>query len=257
MKILIIEDEETAVEQLKNMLQQLVEHLDIVGSIDNIEEAVEFLSLHPAVDLIFLDIHLSDGLSFEIFKEVKVEIPVIFTTAYDQYAIQAFEINSIGYLLKPIRKEKLQKALEKFHRMEARHTFTLDTTLLEKITQMITRGSNFRRNFLIPFKNRLIPITTDEIAWFELTDSVVIATKFDNKRFTMDERSLDELAEQLDPALFYRVNRQYLINRKAIREIEFYFNGRLVVKLSPSPDEKVLISKAKVGSFKEWMNQIS
>jgi two-component system LytT family response regulator len=255
MKILIIEDEESAVEQLKNMLHQLVEHPDIVGTIDNIEEAVEFLSLRPAVDLIFLDIHLSDGLSFEIFKEVKVDIPVIFTTAYDQYAIEAFEVNSIGYLLKPIRKEKLQKTLEKFHRVEARNTFSPGSTVLEKITQMIKRGSNYRRTFLVPFKDRLVPVTADEIAWFELKDGVVVTTKFDNKRLTMDERSLDELTEQLDPAMFYRANRQYLVSRKAIREIEFYFNGRLVVKLSPPPDEKVLISKARASSFKEWMNR--
>lgn len=255
MKILIIEDEESAVEQLKNMLQQLVERPDIVGAIDNIEEAVEYLSLRPAVDLIFLDIHLSDGLSFEIFKEVKVDIPVIFTTAYDQYAIQAFEVNSIGYLLKPIRKEKLQKALEKYYRVEARHPFAPDAAVLEKITQMITRGGNYRRNFLVPVKDRLVPVAADEIAWFELKDGVVVTTKFDNKRLTMDERSLDELTEQLDPAMFYRANRQYLVSRKAIREIEFYFNGRLVVKLSPPPDEKVLISKARASSFKEWMNR--
>lgn len=257
MKILIIEDEESAVEQLVNMLQQLVEHPEIVSVIDNIEEAVEYLSLQPAVDLIFLDIHLSDGLSFEIFKEVKVDIPVIFTTAYDQYAIQAFDVNSIGYLLKPIRKEKLQKALEKFHREESRHTFTIDSLVLEKITRMVSAGSNYRRNFLISFRDRLVPVAVDEIAWFELKEGVVVAAKFDNKRLTIDERSLDELVGQLDPALFYRVNRQYLVSRKAIREIEFYFNGRLVVKLSPPPNEKVLISKARANSFKVWMNHQS
>lgn len=252
MKILIIEDEESAVEQLKTMLEQLVDRPDIVSVIDNIEEAVEYLSLRPAVDIIFLDIHLSDGLSFEIFKEVKVDIPVIFTTAYNQYAIQAFEVNSIGYLLKPIRREKLELALEKFHRVGARHAFTFESNVLEKLTQMIASGTNYRRNFLIPFKDRLVPVAADEIAWFELKEGVVVATKFDNKRLTMDERSLDELAAQLDPALFFRVNRQYLVSRKAIREIEFYFNGRLVVKLSPPPEEKVLISKARANSFKVW-----
>jgi two-component system LytT family response regulator len=254
MKILIIEDEESAVEQLKNMLPQLVERPQIVGVIDSIEEAVDYLSSRPSIDLIFLDIHLSDGLSFEIFKEVKVDIPVIFTTAYNQYAIQAFEVNSIDYLLKPVKKEKLEKALEKFRRVETRRQFTPDDGVFEKIAQMMRTG-NYRRNFLVSFKDRLIPVAADEIAWFEVKEGVVVATKFDNKRLVMDERSLDELAQQLDPALFYRANRQFLVSRKAIREIEYYFNGRLVVKLHPSPEEKVIISRARAGNFKEWMNR--
>lgn len=254
MKILIIEDEESAVEQLRNMLPQLVERPEIVGVIDSIEEAVDYLSSRPPIDLIFLDIHLSDGLSFEIFKEVEVDTPVIFTTAYNQYAIQAFEVNSIDYLLKPVKKEKLEKALEKFRRVETRRQFTPNAGVFEKIAQMMRTGS-YRRNFLVSFKDRLIPVAADEIAWFEVKEGVLAATKFDNKRLVMDERSLDELAEQLDPALFYRANRQYLVSRKAIREIEYYFNGRLVVKLHPSPAEKVIISKARAGNFKEWMNR--
>ena len=254
MKILIIEDEESAVEQLKNMLPQLVGRPQIVGVIDSIEEAVGYLSSRPSIDLIFLDIHLSDGLSFEIFKEVKVDIPIIFTTAYNQYAIRAFEVNSIDYLLKPVKKEKLEKALEKFRRVETRRQFAPDAGIVEKIAEMM-RGGNYRRNFLVPFKDRLIPVAADEIAWFEVKEGVVVATKFDNKRLVMDERSLDELAQQLDPALFYRANRQFLVSRKAIREIEYYFNGRLVVKLHPSPEEKVIISRARAGNFKEWMNR--
>jgi two-component system LytT family response regulator len=235
-------------------LPQLVERPQIVGVIDSIEEAVDYLSSRPSIDLIFLDIHLSDGLSFEIFKEVKVDIPVIFTTAYNQYAIQAFEVNSIDYLLKPVKKEKLEKALEKFRRVETRRQFTPDDGVFEKIAQMMRTG-NYRRNFLVSFKDRLIPVAADEIAWFEVKEGVVVATKFDNKRLVMDERSLDELAQQLDPALFYRANRQFLVSRKAIREIEYYFNGRLVVKLHPSPEEKVIISRARAGNFKEWMNR--
>lgn len=254
MKILIIEDEESAVEQLKNMLPQLVERPQIVGVIDGIEEAVDYLSSRPSIDLIFLDIHLSDGLSFEIFKEVKVDIPVIFTTAYNQYAIQAFEVNSIDYLLKPVKKEKLEKALEKFRRVETRRQLTPDAGIVEKIAEMM-RGGNYRRNFLVSFKDRLIPVAADEIAWFEVKEGVMVAIKFDNKHLVMDERSLDELAQQLDPALFYRANRQFLVSRKAIREIEYYFNGRLVLKLHPASEEKVIISRARAGNFKEWMNR--
>ncbi len=254
MRVLIIEDEESAVEQLKNMLPQLVEHPQIIGIIDSIEDAVDYLSLHSDIDLIFLDIHLSDGLSFEIFKEIEVDIPVIFITAYNQYAIQAFEVNSIDYLLKPVKKEKLEKALEKFHKVENRRRFNPNTAVYEEIVQMLRNG-NYRRNFLVTYKDRLIPVTTDEIAWFEVKEGVVVAAKLDNRRLIMDERSLEVLAEQLDPTLFYRANRQYLVSRKAIREIEYYFSGRLVIKLDPPSEEKIIISKARAGDFKGWMNR--
>ncbi|MEN6455747.1 MAG: LytTR family DNA-binding domain-containing protein [Prolixibacteraceae bacterium] len=255
MRILIIEDEESAVDQLKNLIRQLVDQPVFEGTIDNIEDAVDFLSSGASLDLIFLDIHLSDGLSFEIFKEVHVDVPVIFTTAYDEYAIWAFDVNSIGYLLKPIRKEKLEKVLEKLRRIESRHQFVPDEAILKKITDMVVREGRYKRNFLVPHKDRLIPVSVEEIAWFEIKNGVVAGMKWDNKRLVMEEKSLEELTEVLDPAQFYRANRQFLISRKSIREIEYYFNSRLFLRLLPAPDEKVLISKARASHFKDWMNR--
>ena len=255
MRILIIEDEESAVDQLKNLIRQLVDQPVFEGTIDNIEDAVDFLSSGTSPDLIFLDIHLSDGLSFEIFREVRVDVPVIFTTAYDEYAIRAFDVNSIDYLLKPIRKEKLEKALEKLQRIESRRQFVPDEAILKKITDMVVREGHYKRNFLVPHKDRLIPVSVEEIAWFEIKNGVVAGMKWDNKRLVMEEKSLEELTEVLDPAQFYRANRQFLISRKSIREIEYYFNSRLFLRLLPAPDEKVLISKARASYFKDWMNR--
>jgi two-component system LytT family response regulator len=251
MKILIIEDEENAATRLMNMIRQIENSSTFSSVIDNIEDAVEFLSGRPNIDLIFLDIHLSDGSSFEIFKEVRVDIPIIFTTAYDQYAIQAFEVNSIDYLLKPIRLEKLDAALQKYNRL--RFSSTFDRTLFEKLTAMIDGDKHFKSNFLIPVKDKLVPIAANDFACFEISDGVVTGTKFDMKSLVMEQKSLEELIDVLDPVMFYRANRQYLINRSAIKEMEFYFNGRLLVKLFPFPKDKILISKAKVSDFKGWL----
>ncbi|MCG6191176.1 LytR/AlgR family response regulator transcription factor [Maribellus maritimus] len=251
MKILIIEDEERAAVQLINMIRELVDDAKFFGTIENIEDAVTFLSEEHSIDLIFLDIHLSDGSSFEIFREVKVDVPVIFTTAYDQYAIQAFELNSVDYLLKPIRLEKLNTALQKYNRLHNNSNF--DRSVFQRITSMLEKEKHISSNFLIPVKDKLVPVATNDFAWFEISDSVVTGMKFDQKSLIMEQKSLEELTDVLDSATFYRANRQYLINRKAIKEIEFYFNGRLLVKLFPFPKEKVLISKARASDFKGWL----
>jgi two-component system LytT family response regulator len=255
MRILIIEDEERAAAQLQDMALEIIGGAVFAGTIDNIQDAIDFLASGPDIDLIFLDIHLSDGPSFEIFKEVKVDIPVIFTTAYDQYAIKAFDVNSIDYLLKPIRKEELQQAIEKFLRLEGKRQPAINEAVLETIMRMIGGTKKYKQNFLVPHKDRLVPVSTDEFAFFDIVGGVVTGTKFDKKQLQMEEKSLEELAEVLDPARFYRANRQYLVNRKAIREVEYYFNGRLFVRLFPEPNEKVLVSKARASHFKEWMNR--
>jgi two-component system LytT family response regulator len=252
MKIAIIEDEEMAVQQLKSGLTETVAAADFVAVIDTVEETVAWLHTRPAVDVVFLDIHLADGSCFSIFQQCKMDIPVIFTTAYDQYAIQAFEVNSIDYLLKPIRKERLQQAMDKFQRLKNNNQVVISEQQLQQITREITKAANFKRNFLIPYKDRLIPVQADDFAWFEIKGGVVRGITFDKKHFLLEE-SLDELAEALSPETFYRANRQFLVSRKAIKEIEYYFNGRFCLHLLPNPDEPVLISKARAGKFRDWM----
>ncbi len=252
MNIAIIEDEEMAVQQLKSGLTETVAAADFVAVIDTAEEAVAWLRTGPVVDVIFLDIHLADGSCFSIFQQCKMEIPVIFTTAYDQYAVQAFEVNSIDYLLKPVRKERLQQAMDKFQRLKNSNQVVITEQQLQLITREITKANNFKRNFLIPYKDRLIPVQADDFAWFEIKGGVVRGITFDKKHFLLEE-SLDELAEALHPETFYRANRQFLVSRRAIKEIEYYFNGRFCLHLLPNPDEPVLISKARAGKFRDWM----
>ena len=248
MKIAIIEDEEMAVQQLKSGLTETV----AAAVIETVEEAVAWMRTRPAVDVVFLDIHLADGSCFSIFQQCKMDIPVIFTTAYDQYAIQAFEVNSIDYLLKPVRNERLQQAMDKFQRLNNSNQVVITEQQLQHITREISKAANYKRNFLIPYKDRLIPVQADDFAWFEIKGGVVRGITFDKKYFLLEE-SLDELAEALSPETFYRANRQFLVSRKAIQEIEYYFNGRFCLHLLPNPDEPVLISKARAGKFRDWM----
>lgn len=252
MKIAIIEDEEMAVQQLKSLLPNCITNANVVAVIDTVEEAVAWLNTRPVVDLLFVDIHLADGLCFSIFQQCEINIPVIFTTAYDQYAIRAFEVNSIDYLLKPVRIERLQQAIDKFQRLTSRYQMSLNQQQLQHITHAITKATNYKRHFLIPFKDRLMPVQADEFAWFEIKGGVVRGITFDKKHWLLEE-TLDELADSLNPEAFYRANRQFLVSRKAIKEVEYYFNGRFCLHMLPIPEEPVLISKAKAGRFKSWM----
>ena len=250
MRILIIEDEESAAQQLESLIRDMVEFPEFAGVIDNVEDAVDLLKGNPGIDLIFLDINLSDGLSFEIFRNLQVDIPVVFTTAYDQYAIKAFELNSIDYLLKPIRKEKLQQALDKYFRLEGRD----QAYTLQQVSKLLTVEPNYNRNFLIPYKDKLVPVNVEEFAWFELHGGFVKGARKDKTSLVMEEKSLEELSDILDPKQFYRANRQYLICRHAIREVEYYFNGRLYLRMDPATADNVFVSKAKAGEFRQWMN---
>lgn len=256
MHILIIEDEESAATQLMTMATQHFDSVLFAPVIDNIEEARNFLTAQPTLDLIFLDINLSDGLSFSIFKDLVIDIPIIFTTAYDQYAIQAFELNSIDYLLKPIRTEKLIQAIEKFKRLDHRHKMVPDTLSMDNVRKLINAAAAYKRNFLVPYKDRLIPLQVTEIAWFELQHGLVRGMTHNKATYLMEEKSLEELSDILDPGEFYRANRQFLVSRKAIKEVQHYFNGRLYVNVVPAPQEKILISKARSGHFKAWMRSV-
>jgi two-component system response regulator LytT len=253
MNILIIEDEDSAATQLAAMVATHFDKVNFAPIIDNVEEARDLLSAGPAIDLIFLDINLSDGLSFSIFKDLVINIPVIFTTAYDQYAIQAFELNSIDYLLKPIRKEKLAQAIEKFKRLESRQQMLPDMISIDKVRQLIHAEGAYKRNFLVPHKDKLIPLGVADMAWFELQHMLVRGMTHNQLSYYMEEKSLEELGAVLDPWEFYRANRQFLVSRKAIKDIQHYFNGRLHVNVIPTPPEKIIISKAKAGHFKAWM----
>ena len=247
MKIAIIEDEEALALYLERMLEQIDPNFEVAFRSDGVADAVEQLSNHRNLDLIFLDIYLSDGLCFEIFDQAEVDCPIIFTTAYNEYALNAFEVNGIDYLLKPIRKENLQRAIDKFYKFDFGGKVSQNQFLT--IADQLIKKNRYKTNFLLPYKGRLIPLHVDDFRYFAVDNGVVRGVTQDNRMFILDE-SLDELVDQLDPELFQRANRQYLVHRDAIRDIEYYFNGRLALNLLPPAKGHVLVSKAKATEFK-------
>ncbi len=255
--ILIIEDEPYAADALRSIVCSLWPEANVEPPIDSVEDAIAYIQSGKKIDLMFADIHLSDGHAFEIFASTSDFIPVIFTTAYDQYAIKAFEVNSIDYLLKPVSREQVQRALDKYEKQYQYTVRTEETHLaqLRKIQELITRAGVYKENFLIPFRGRMLPISVKDFAWFEIRNGVVTGTLFDKKSYIMEERSLEELAQVIDPDLFYRANRQYLINKLSVKEIAQYINGKLVVVVLPAPSQQVIVSREKATHFKSWMSR--
>lgn len=253
MKFLIIEDEPYAARQLQQTILACRPQAAIVDVLSTVEEAAAFLRTKPDIDLIFLDIHLADGQSFSIFDKVDVQTPVIFTTAYDQYAIKAFEVNSIDYLLKPVSGELLAKAILKFEKLWMEKSLPTAFTDIARLRKILLLPEVYKENFLIPFKDQLIPVAVKDFAWFEVQNGRVSGKKFTNGSLVLEERSIDELMGQLDPKLFYRANRQYLINRLAVKTVSLHFHGKLTVTLDPAPKGPVIISRERASQFKDWM----
>ena len=254
MDVLNIEDEPNAARQLQEMVTACRPLARFGPVIDRLGDAVRYLSEGNSPDLIFLDIHLADGHAFDLFNLIDLPCPVIFTTAYDQYAVKAFEVNSLDYLLKPMTQERVLKALDKFDQHTAsRQPGKIDEAYLHRLQSLLSGNSNYRQSFLIPYKDKLLPVQVKDFAWFEIQEGVVSGTRLDGTFHLLEERSLDELAKQLDPRHFYRANRQFLINKAALKEVVHYFNGKLVLRLHPEPKEKVIISREKVTQFKLWV----
>lgn len=257
MKIIIIEDENAAVRNLKALLQEIKPEVEIITVIDSIAGALDWFSIHPMPDLLFMDIHLADGSAFEIFDHVEITCPIIFTTAYDEYALRAFKVNSVDYLLKPIGKSDVEKAFLKLNHLHvSEQVATADASLLQLI-HSLKKQESYKTHFLIPVKgDKLIPVSVDMILLFYIQDCKVKVVLADGKEYVFPQ-TLDEVAECVNPSLFFRVNRQYLISREAIKDIDLWFNNRLSINLRCKvTDEKVLVSKARVQEFKEWFSCI-
>lgn len=255
MRIFIIEDEKAALRNLKAILEEVCPETEIVGEADSISESIEWLESNDMPELIFMDIHLADGSAFEIFDHIKITCPIIFTTAYDEYALKAFKVNSIDYLLKPINAEDLKKAFVKLDQLVLHKSDSeKQNDIINEIVKKLNKEENYKSHFLIPVKgDKFVPLTVNSILFFYISDGMVKAVDEDGKQhpFTM---SLDELADMLNPKLFFRANRQFLISRKAIKDISLWFNGRLVINLNIPFElkDKIIISKARASEFKEW-----
>ncbi len=252
MKAVIIEDEFVAAQTLQRLLESIESNIQILAVLQSIEESVGWFSQHAAPDLVFMDIHLADGYSFSIFEQITIDCPIVFTTAFDEYAMKAFEVNSIDYLLKPINKKDLERAIGKYK------NFSAKTNNADLITQLIgtlkqTKAA-YKSNFLIPHKDKLLPLSTDKIAYVCSEYKMAKIVTFGQQSYTLDT-SLDELSKQLDPGLFFRANRQYLLAHRAINDISVWFGGKLSVNLTLPTSERIVISRARVADFKDWYTQ--
>ena len=249
MKVLIIEDEELAAERLQRLLQQLDPALEVVGQTDSIVASVNWLKSNPAPDLIFADIHLADGASFEIFSRTQTKVPVIFTTAYDQYAIQAFQYNSIGYVLKPIKKSELEEALNKFKSLQQPAPAPDFQELLQALSGITPA---YQKRIVIRFGHNIRIIEISEVAYFYTEEKVTLACTFEGKRWPVDH-NLDELEHILDPTQFFRINRQFIINIQAIEAMHSYSKSRVKIDLKPASDMDTIVSTERSANFKQWL----
>lgn len=253
MNILIVEDEELAVKKLRKTLEGVEPGAVVAGVTDSIRTTVEWLSMHPQPDLILMDIELADGQSFEIFNLTEVKSPVIFTTSYDEYALRAFKVNSVDYLLKPVQKEELEAALAKYRRMNnAVKPLSLDN--LVKELQDKLQPKQFRKRFLVKHAQKLVSIETDEIAYFYSDGRINFFKTADNRKFVVDY-TMDELEEMLDPEKYFRISRSFYVSINSVDRIEDYFGNRLILGLHPAVDKEALVSREKVTDFKKWMGK--
>lgn len=256
MKVLIIEDEPLAAERLSEMIVEYESHIEIQGMLDSVKGAVAWLKRNPTPDLMFLDIQLADGLSFAIFDEVNPNCPIIFTTAYDEYAIKAFKLNSIDYLLKPLDFEELATAMDKFVKVHYKPAIPninngIDIEALRAMMQ--PKEPQYKQRFVVKKGEHLRAIPVDEILYFYSEDKVTFFKSSEGERF-MINFTLGEIEGMIDPAIFFRINRTYLLRYEAINDMINYSNRRLKVKLQHATDPNILVSREKVGMFKEWLD---
>ena len=251
MKTLIIEDEVIAAHALQKLLGKVSPETEVVAVLETIEESVNWFQTNPMPDLVFMDIHLADGSSFAIFDEVNITCPIIFTTAYDEYALRAFEVNSIDYLLKPINKKDLERAMRKYETLTATHVGGSNFHALASQIGGLKR--KYKTCFLLPERDKLIPLQVNNIAYVCIDDKMVKIVSLEQKTFYTNQ-TLDDLMGQLDPELFFRANRQFIVSRNAIKDISIWFGNKLSLNLNVNIDEKIIISKARVSEFKTWFS---
>lgn len=249
MKVLIIEDEKLAAEKLQHSLHEIDPTIEIIAILGSVRESVKWL-LQNQADLIFLDIQLSDGISFTIFEQVQVNTPIIFTTAYDQYAIKAFQLNSISYLLKPIRKRELEESLKKYKSLKT--AFGIDFDLL--LSNIQGNVHEFKKRFLIQIGEKIRKIEVTEIAYFYALEKAIFIKTFKGISYPI-EYTLDKLESMLNPENFFRINRKYLVNMESISNMIAYSRGRVKLELAPTPDDNsdTIVSIDRSGDFKKWI----
>ena len=253
MKILILEDEKLAAERIQKMLTELSHSFEVVGIIRSVEKGKTWFQENKLPDLILSDIQLLDGLSFDLFKAHPVDCPIIFTTAFDQYALQAFEVNGLDYLLKPVQSEKLQLAIEKVQKSVKQTLISAED--LETLAEMIEgRKKKYKSRFLVKLGQKIKSVPVESIAYFFTESKLTFLMTSNKEKFPMDN-SLDELETLLDPEKFFRANRKYMTSLNAVTEMHPYFKGRILIELSPNVDEDIVVSSEKTPNMKAWLDR--
>jgi len=250
MKALIVEDENIASKRLANLIKELAPDIEILKRISSVEEGIDWFKNNDLPDLIFLDIQLNDGYGFDIIDELKEHPPIIFTTAYNEYAIRGFKYNGLDYLLKPIDKRDLEKALNKFRKTAS----VKEVDSEEKYNTLKTFFSKvYKRRFMVKIGNQFNSFNVEDIAYFKSDEGLIFLQNFKGKKYPI-EYSLDQLEDILDPIQFFRINRKYIVSVKAVIEIHSYFNSRLLLKLDANEDEQIIVSRERTTNFKKWLD---
>ena len=252
-KVLLIEDEKPAAEWLIQLIRKFNSQISVLAVIDSVRSAVEWFQQNQVPDLVFMDIQLADGLSFEIFERVKVLCPVIFTTAYEEYAIKAFKVNSIDYLLKPIAFGELEASFQKFAATQPDLHVVPELTveLLNKVRVMLRK--QYKTRFVIKVGEHLKSIPVEDILFFYSLEKATYLCTLDFKTYLIDY-SLDRVSEMVDEHRFFRINRKYILNNQSIADIVVYSNSRLKIKLKKPNEDPIIVSRDKVAAFKEWLD---
>lgn len=252
MKVLIVEDELPAANRLAKLLLQCNEGVDIVNRVDSVEAAVNYFNTAPVIDIIFMDIQLADGLSFDIFEQVQIKTPVIFTTAFDQYTLKAFKVNSIDYLLKPIDEKELYRALDKYNELHKKQPVDFSDKMRQLMQEM--NLVKYKERLLIKRGQQLSYLKTEKTAYCYADGKLCFAVDFDGTKYLL-ENNLSQLEEQLQPDTFYRINRHLLINIEAVKKVHTWLGGRLKVDIAPSTTAETVVSRERVNGFKEWLGK--
>lgn len=251
MKVVIIEDEKLAANHLEKMITKYDPSVEVLAKLESVEDSIDWFTSHGDPDLIFLDIHLDDGLSFSIFEKVKVNAPIIFTTAYDEYAIKAFKMRSIDYLLKPILPEELYNAINKYKEWKKPDTSPIDMqSLIDLISQ---KEPAYKTRFSISVGEKIKSVGIEQVAYFYSTQGITFLVTNNNLHYPVD-LSLEQLTDQLDPKEFFRINRQFLIRLGSIRNVHVFPKSRLKIDLNPAYEGEIFVSIDKVTRFKTWLD---
>ncbi len=251
MKAIIIEDEKLSAEHLGNLLKRINASIEIIAQYDSVKKSVSEFQKGIKADVLFVDIHLADGLSFEIFSKTIIDIPIIFTTAYDEYAIRAFKLNSIDYLLKPIGINDLRAAIEKLNKLSNKQ----QSTIIENIANAyLNLNKQYKNRFMVKMGDSIISIKTEDVFHFIAEDGITIMVTSNGKRYPVDF-TLDQLEEVVSPDIFFRINRKVLININAIQKVSSYFNSRLKITTDNLDEEAAIVSRERVNDFKTWLDK--